>query len=297
MHRPSARIIVGSTHSQIGICHSSQVETNLWFAALSLLSLSSKLPSVYLKSKSMWSRLTFSCTSRCRWQKLRQIMAILWIHGLRSLKFLYLSIAPGHCSSMRQLLFVITLRTLISTNLVSAMANRDIKSVSKTVDGLYKDILDQACESKDESEVISMRQLVSMILFLRNPLPIKAISTLSGQYLPPLTSVIHLPTYEVAVTPFHASFPDFVTDPNCCSCKCDPPFSAPVALEAQEILALKCLDHMNRSLKYNICEYGGANAFQQSLLNFKPELVPVKWSHLCGLWRQQDRLACLWPCR
>ena len=142
---------------------------------------------------------------------------------------------------------------------LSAMANRDIKSVSKTIDGLYEHILDQACESKDETEVIPMRQLVSMIVFLRNPLPIQAISSLSGidahLYLSPLTSVIHLPTNEdAAVTPFHASFPDFVTDPTRCSCKRNLSFCALVASDGHELLALKCLEQMNCSLKYNICD-------------------------------------------
>ena len=143
---------------------------------------------------------------------------------------------------------------------LSAMANRDIKSSTlqtSDIDDLYKHILDQACKSKEEGEVIPMRQLVSMIVFLRNPLPIQAISSLSGSdahlYLSPLTSVIHIPTHEEdAVTTFHASFPDFVTDPT--RCKRDPPFSALVASEGHEILALKCLEQMNRSLKYNICE-------------------------------------------
>jgi hypothetical protein len=146
---------------------------------------------------------------------------------------------------------------------LSAMANRDMKSVSKlqtsTVDGLYEHILDQACESKEESEVIPMRQLVSMIVFLRNPLPVQAISSLSKidarLYLSPLTSVIHIPTHEeAAVTPFHASFPDFVTDPTRCLRKRDPPFCVLVASEGHEMLALKCLEQMNRLLKYNICE-------------------------------------------
>ena len=145
---------------------------------------------------------------------------------------------------------------------LSAMANQNIKSASKlqtsTIDGLYEHILDQACESKEENEVIPMRQLTSMIVFLRNPLSIQAISSLSEidahVYLSPLTSVIHLPTHkEAAVTPFHASFPDFVTDPTRCSRKRDPPFCALVASEGHEMLALKCLEEMNRSLKYNIC--------------------------------------------
>ena len=146
---------------------------------------------------------------------------------------------------------------------LSAMANRDIKSASKLqtsiLDGLYQHILDQACESKEESEVIPMRQLVSMIVFLRNPLPIQPISSLSeidaNLYLSLLTSVIHVPTHEEApVTPFHASFPDFITDPTRCSRKHDPLFCVLVASEGHEMLALKCLEQMNRSLKYNICE-------------------------------------------
>ena len=74
-------------------------------------------------------------------------------------------------------------------------------------------------------------------------------------YLSPLKSVIHVPTNEEgAVTPFHASFPDFVTDPTRCLRKRDPPFSALVASEGHEMLALKCLGQMNRLLKFNICE-------------------------------------------
>jgi hypothetical protein len=146
---------------------------------------------------------------------------------------------------------------------LSAMASRDIKSASKLqtsiIDDLYGHILDQACESKEESEVIPMRQLVSMIVFLRNPLPIQSISSLSQidahQYLSPLTSVIHVPTHEeAAVTPFHASFPDFLTDPTRCLRKRDPPFCVLVASEGHEMLTLKCLEQMNCSLKYNICD-------------------------------------------
>jgi hypothetical protein len=118
---------------------------------------------------------------------------------------------------------------------LSDMVNRDIKPSNlqtKDIDGLYGDILEQACKFEEEKEVIPMRQLLSMIVFLRNPLPINAISSLSEipnahLFLSPLTSVIHVPTNEeAAVTLFHASFPDFVTDPARCSRQCDLPFCA-----------------------------------------------------------------------
>ena len=96
-------------------------------------------------------------------------MAILQIHGLCSListlldrsgtLFIYAATAICYMSQGGPLY----------KSRLSAMANRGVKSVSKlqtsTIDGLYRHILDQACESKEESEVISVRQLVSMIIF------------------------------------------------------------------------------------------------------------------------------------
>ena len=179
---------------------------------------------------------------------------------------------------------------------LSAMANGDLKSLSKlqtsTIDGLYKHILDQACESKEESEVIPMRQLVSIIVFLRNPLPIQARSSLSGidahLCLSLLTSVIHLSTHkDAAVTPFHASFPDFVTDPTRCSRKRDPLFCALVASEGHEMLALKCLEQMNGLLKYNICEVPKESTVSRMGTSNSPDnsrKIPGALKYSCIYW-------------
>ena len=182
---------------------------------------------------------------------------------------------------------------LLYKSRLSAMANRDVSKLQTlTIDGLYGHILDQACESKEEREVIPMRQLVSMIVFLRNPLPIQAISSLSGVdanlYLSPFTSVIHVPTHEqAAVTPFHASFPDYVTDPTRCLCKCDPPFSVLVASEGHEMLALKCLEQMNSSLKYNICEVPKELTVSRRATNNSPDnsgKIPEVLKYSCLYW-------------
>ncbi|KAJ6626160.1 WD40-repeat-containing domain protein [Mycena sp. CBHHK59/15] len=142
---------------------------------------------------------------------------------------------------------------------LSAMANRHGSKFQTSIDGLYGDILEQACMPMEESEVSPMRDLVSIITFLWHPLPIQAIASLSEmdahQYLSPLTSVIHIPTHEeAAVAPFHASFPDFVTDPTRCSRERCPSFPALVASEGHQMLALNCLEFMNDSLKYNLCD-------------------------------------------
>ena len=144
---------------------------------------------------------------------------------------------------------------------LSIMSNRDPKTQSKlqisTIDGLYGDILQQACASRDVWEVDSIKRLISIIVFLRNPLPIQAITSLSEidarPYLTSISSVIHVPTQEHSpVAPFHASFLDFVTDPTRCSPKNCPLFPALVPSEGHKMLALKCLEHMNCALKYNI---------------------------------------------
>ena len=146
---------------------------------------------------------------------------------------------------------------------LSIMANRDPKTRSKlqtsTIDGLYGHILEQACALREDWEVDSIKQLTSIIIFLRNPLPIQAIASLSEidahPYLTSISSVIHVPTQEyLPVAPFHASFPDFVTDSTRCSPRNCPSFPALVPSEGHEMLALKCLEHMNRALKYNICD-------------------------------------------
>ena len=149
---------------------------------------------------------------------------------------------------------------------LSEMAKQGLESVTEfktDIDTLYIHILEMACKEKPSHEVTPMRDIVSIIVFLRNPLPIQAIESLSemdaSSDLSPLTSVIHIPNAkEATVAPFHASFPDFITSP----IRCSPDrfssgrssFRALGASEGHKLLALKCLTLMNRLLKYNICE-------------------------------------------
>ncbi|KAF5351362.1 hypothetical protein D9758_008072 [Tetrapyrgos nigripes] len=130
------------------------------------------------------------------------------------------------------------------------------------IDDLYGGILEGACKKLDREKTCHMRELVSIVVFLRNPLPLKAITSLSqpsaSEYLSRLRSVFHIPTPttkdpDPVVTPFHASFPDFVKDTTWCSSKRCPSFHALVSSEAHSMLALKCLQLMNNELKYNIC--------------------------------------------
>ncbi|THU76038.1 hypothetical protein K435DRAFT_879809, partial [Dendrothele bispora CBS 962.96] len=130
-----------------------------------------------------------------------------------------------------------------------------------SLDDLYGGILKEACKSLDEGEISHMRNLVSIVVFLQNPLPLKAITSLSKvnsrEYLSRLASVIHIPinnNSDAVVTPFHASFPDFLIDITRCSHQRCPSFGALLHSEGNEMLALRCLQLMNTELKYNICD-------------------------------------------
>jgi hypothetical protein len=145
---------------------------------------------------------------------------------------------------------------------LSEMVIHGLESVDKfqtDLDVLYVHILEKAWKGKEKHEADALRDLVSIIIFLRTPLPMEAIASLSERNahsdLLPLTSVIHIPEHlEAVVAPFHASFPDFITNANRCSPERCHSFRSLVASEGHKLLALKCLKQMNRSLKYNICE-------------------------------------------
>ena len=146
---------------------------------------------------------------------------------------------------------------------LSHITSQSTTNFHASIDDLYGQILDQACTGMEPYEISDTRDLALIIVFLQNPLSITAIASLSEtkmsvhqlrQCLSPLHSVIHVPDKEEAtVTLFHASFFDFVTDPSRCTTKRCCSFKALVISEGHEQLALKCLLHMNGSLKYNIC--------------------------------------------
>ena len=137
---------------------------------------------------------------------------------------------------------------------------KSIKHFETDIDSLYGHVLEKVCEGRESNEVDRIRKLLSTAIFLRNPLPMEAITSLSQEseahsVLSRLSSVIHIPNQSGAVVaPFHASFPDFITNPDRCSPTLCPLFPALVASEGHKLIAFKCLELMNQSLKYNIRE-------------------------------------------
>jgi hypothetical protein len=177
-----------------------------------------------------------------------------------------------------------------------------------SLDDLYGQLLEQACVDMEQDEINDMRNFVADIVFLQNPLPIRVIASLSEthihadqlrQCLSPLHSVVHVSDQEeAAVTLFHASFFDFVTDRTRCTPERCRSFQALVASGGHEQLALKCLAHMNSSLKYNICDVPQAMTVSRRATNNSPDGInkiseALKYSclywaaHLAGVQPEQ----------
>ncbi|KAJ7201169.1 mycorrhiza-induced WD40-repeat domain protein [Mycena pura] len=144
------------------------------------------------------------------------------------------------------------------TTLQGAGTGSGLKTAA--MDDLYGQILQRALASKEADEVEQMKQTLATIIFIQMPLSMEDLASLLtmdiSPSLLPMKSLIHVPSpahRTTTVTVFHASFPDFMTDPERCSPERCSKLPALVASESHAMLAVKCLNLMNKSLKYNIC--------------------------------------------
>jgi hypothetical protein len=134
------------------------------------------------------------------------------------------------------------------------------KSAYSQLDRLYRQILNDAvhdadCDEAEEAALCQILQAVmAMIVLAQTPLNIGAIGTLSGVGLDGCRIMMgHLASLladsEGCVRVFHPSFPDFAIDAARCT------DSRLYVLPAVDhgLIALRCLELMNKHLHYNIC--------------------------------------------
>ena len=124
------------------------------------------------------------------------------------------------------------------------------------IDLLYTQVLEQAfCDVELDELYSHFRSVVGMVLFMFNPLTMKALSTLLKMpkisiTLRSLHSVFLIPESETdCIQVFHKSFPDFLMDQGRCK---DERFFINPSVHHQEIL-LSCLNLMKERLRRNIC--------------------------------------------
>jgi hypothetical protein len=134
-------------------------------------------------------------------------------------------------------------------------------SAYSQLDKLYRQILTDAVHNPDGDETDEaalcqrLRAVMATIVLAQTPLNIDAIGTLSGVGLDGCRIVIgHLASLladsERGVRVFHPLFPDFVID----AARCTDPRLCVVPTVGHGYIALRCLELINRHLRYDICD-------------------------------------------
>jgi hypothetical protein len=126
------------------------------------------------------------------------------------------------------------------------------------LDGLYRQILSDAVRDSDGDEEFlceRLRAVMAVIVLAETPLSLEALSILSGvsrddtgMAVDSLSSLLVDGTSDVRV--FHPSFPDFVCDAS----RIRDSRLCVVPNVGHGLIALRCLELMNRHLRYDICK-------------------------------------------
>ena len=161
-----------------------------------------------------------------------------------------------------------------------------------TINLLYMSILQEAFSNNDSKDDCTFRSVLGAVVLAINPLSPSTIGTLLGLNLDdvtsPLSSVCSLlilqedPNYPVR--PLHKSFPDFITNPTCCT---NPRFCICPSDQHAELL-VSCLKLMNQRLEQNMCKLpdGVANA-EVDDLEEKAELhIDKALEYACRSWHK-----------
>ena len=128
---------------------------------------------------------------------------------------------------------------------------------ASTIDNLYLMIIVQALSKLEDSECISRQEVLSSVVLFHTPLSMAGMTSLLNMDnsqikadLSPFHSVIHVPSgSDGHISIFHASFREFIVDP----ARCGDGYHVD-ARKGHEMLTVKCLQFLNKSLRRNICD-------------------------------------------
>ena len=169
---------------------------------------------------------------------------------------------------------------------------------ASTIDNLYQMIMDHAFNRLEDSECILRREVLTSVVLFQTPLSMAGITSLldmpDGQTeadLTPFHSVIHIPSGSHGhISIFHASFREFIVDP--ARCRDGHHIDA---CQGHELLTVRCLQLMNRSLRRNICGLRGDRV--GALAHDIPDhaLIPEALRYSCFHWASHLADAFLHP--
>jgi hypothetical protein len=180
-----------------------------------------------------------------------------------------------------------------------------LQAVLRTVSGstkqheelneLYTNILSAAMDSDlEEQEMNDIQLMVKTVVCAKEPMTVNTLASLlsltDGQVqssLEPLRSILHVQDgiYGL-VSPFHASFPDYLLDKDRSGkFHCE-------TTEHSEVLASFCFDLMRTQLKFNICELESSFMFDKDVLDMQERInrsISAALSYACRYWGEHLR--------
>ena len=135
-----------------------------------------------------------------------------------------------------------------------------------------------------EGEKSARHDVLAAVVLLQNPLSVTGIASLldNGEArhdLSPFTSVIHLPsTDHDQVNIFHASFREFIVDPDRCEAH------GVDYTRGHQMLTIKCLQLLNNSLRRNICNLpeDGIGTLPHEIKD--PVMISMALQYSCVHW-------------
>jgi len=162
------------------------------------------------------------------------------------------------------------------------------------VDQLYCSILSAAVHGLTKTEVNRIQLTLRTVVCAKEPMTAQTLASLLSLSeaqvrvsLEPLQSILHVQdTIQGLVTPFHASFPDYLFhklrsgDFHC------------EITEHSEVLANGCFDLMRTQLKFNICELESSFVFDKDVLDLQDRIkkfISPALSYACQYWGEHLR--------
>ena len=164
----------------------------------------------------------------------------------------------------------------------------------RAIDDLYKIALENAGNWKNRSFVADFRAVIGLVLVARRPLSHSAIDSLLRSLTKTAKSCLHTISYigcvlqaqESKVVRFlHPSFADFLTDIT----RCGREYWYFDQAQYNTLLAHQCLQHLNDTLKYNMCNMTLSIPLENQSLTEDMTYACIFWiDHVCAIEEPND---------
>ncbi|KAF8965937.1 hypothetical protein BDZ97DRAFT_740307 [Flammula alnicola] len=164
------------------------------------------------------------------------------------------------------------------------------------LNGLYTTILSAAVDPKrlEEQEVNDILLTLWTVVCAKEPMTVQTLASLLRLTeeqvrfaLQPLRSILHVQEgVQGLVSPFHASFPDYLFDK-----RRSGEFHCETTRHS-EILADGCFDLMKAQLKFNICKLESSFVFDEDVLELQERIeksISAALSYACRYWGEHLR--------